>query len=211
MEKRKRRHRFEEKYSPTVDCPQPNMRWYDAAAYCNWLSEKERLRPCYLPNEMGQYADGMRVDAEAVAAGGYRLATEAEWEYACRAGTVTSRYFGNSPELLPHYEWYQENAGAKAGYRTRPCGTRLPNDLGLFDLLGNVMEWCHDRHSISAPEAERIIPDEIPAEKVMGENRAIRGFSFAGTSLGLRSAKHAWLEAAGFEPGIGMRVSRTVP
>ncbi len=203
--------RYETKYSPTPDCPQTNMTWYLAAGYCNWLSGKEKLPLCYLPNPQGQYAEGMSLDIKAVAEGGYRLPTQAEWEYACRAGTVTSRYFGSSPELLSHYEWYQENAGAKAGYRTRPCGTLLPNDLGLFDLLGNVMEWCHDRHPESAPEAGRMIVDEITTEKIMRENRAIRGASFGVTQMGLRSAQAAWLDAPGFESGLGMRVARTVP
>ena len=170
------------------------------------------MRPCYLPNDQGQYAEGMSIDAEAVAAGGYRLPTQAEWEYACRAGTVTSRYFGSSPDLLPHYEWYLDNAGApESGYRTRPCGSLLPNDLGLFDLLGNLIEWCHDRQSESTLDPARIVPDEILGERVLLENRILRGSSFRRTSLGLRSANQSWNEAAGFEPDLGMRVARTVP
>ncbi len=211
METHKRRHGYEVQYSPTPDCPQPNMTWYEAAAYCNWLGAKEKLRPCYLPNDKGQYAAGMRVDAEAVAAGGYRLPTQAEWEYACRAGTVTSRYFGSPPGLLSYYEWYLDNAGVKGGHRTRPCGSLLPNDLGLFDLLGNVIEWCHDRQSESAIIPGRMIADEILGETVLRENRILRGSSFRRASLGLRSANQAWAEAAAFEPDVGMRVARTIP
>jgi eukaryotic-like serine/threonine-protein kinase len=203
--------RFETKYSPTPDCPQPNMTWYDAAAYCNWRSEKEKLRPCYLRNLQGRYTEGMRVDSEAVAAGGYRLATQGEWEYACRAGTTTSRYFGSSPELLAHYECYLENAGAKSGQRARPCGSLLPNDLGLFDLLGNVIEWCHDRKAESPLDPGRVIPDEILGEEIVRQNRILRGSSFRRDPLGLRSANQAWMGAAEFESEVGLRVARTVP
>jgi formylglycine-generating enzyme required for sulfatase activity len=211
LETRNRRHGYEVRYSPTSDCPQTNMTWYAATAYCNWLSEKENLRPCYLQNDKGEFAEGMRVDAEAVAAGGYRLPTQAEWEYACRAGTVTSRYFGSSPELLSYYEWYLENSAAKEGHCTHPCGSLLPNDLGLFDLLGNAVEWCHDRRPESALDPGRIIVDEILDEKVFRENRILRGSAFRRASLGLRSANQAWLEAAGFEAEVGFRVARTVP
>jgi formylglycine-generating enzyme required for sulfatase activity len=72
---------------------------------------------------------------------GYRLPTEAEWEYACRAGATTSRYFGSTAELLSRYAWYNENSQN----RTWPVGQKRPNDLGLFDLHGNVLNWCQDR------------------------------------------------------------------
>ncbi len=172
--------RYETKYSPTSDCPQPNMTWYDAAGYCNWLSRNEELRPCYLPNPRGRYAEGMSIDIEAVAAGGYRLPTQAEWEYACRAGTVTSRYFGSSPELLAHYEWYLETEGSESGHRTRPCGSLLPNDLGMFDLLGNVIEWCHDRLLGIGPGSGANQHGRDPRQK--------RSFARTASSAGRRSA-----------------------
>ncbi len=71
---------------------------------------------------------------------GFRLPTEAEWEYACRAGTTTSRYFGNDEQLLRKYAWFAGNADEI----THPVGTRMPDDFGLFDMLGNVFMWCGD-------------------------------------------------------------------
>ena len=82
----------------------------------------------------------MTIPADALKRTGYRLPAEAEWEYACRAGTITSRYHGPSVRLLKAYARYAANGGEHAW----PGGSLLPNDLGLFDMLGNVFEWCQD-------------------------------------------------------------------
>ena len=125
--------------------------WYIAADYCNWLSEQEGLPKdqwCYLPAEGGAYDEGMTIPADVLERTGYRLPTEAEWEYACRSGTVTSRYYGHSIDLLDAYARYQANSKEHAW----PCGSLLPNDLGLFDMLGNVFEWVQDSTRRTMPE-----------------------------------------------------------
>ena len=144
--------------APIPTGPMIGVTWYHAAAYCNWLSEQEGLPKdqwCYLPNEGGAYAEGMTIPADVLQRTGYRLPTEAEWEYACRAGAVTSRYYGLSLDLLDAYAWYQANSKDHAW----PCGSLLPNDLGLFDMLGNVYEWCQD--SIEC------LPDQRRREYIM--------------------------------------------
>ena len=143
---------FVKQWSPDPDGPMIGFTWYIAASYCNWLSEQEGLPKdqwCYLPNEAGAYAEGMTIPADVLQRTGYRLPTEAEWEFACRSGTVTSRYFGLSIELLGKYAWYQSNSKEHAW----SCGSLLPNELGLFDMLGNMFEWCQD--SVNASKQAR--------------------------------------------------------
>ena len=88
-----------ESFARTDDCPVHEVSWYDAAAYCNWLSEQEGIPKgewCYLPNEEGRYAAGMKLVPDILSRAGYRLPTAGEWEYACRAGSVTLWSFGDA-------------------------------------------------------------------------------------------------------------------
>src|SRR5262249_4070093 len=130
-------------FSPEPDCPILAVPWYEAARYCNWLSENEGLPKeewCYEPNQAGQYADGMTLAPNWEQRTGYRLPSEQEWEYACRAGTVSSRYFGSSDDWVAKFAWYSKNSQN----RTWPVGRLKPNDFGLFDMQGNALCWCQD-------------------------------------------------------------------
>ena len=127
-----------DRFSPGVTCPVNGLTWYEAVAFCNWLSEQEGIPEdqwCYEPNSPGDYAARMRIKAGALERTGYRLPTEAEWEYACRAGAGTSRHYGLSDDLLPRYARHLANGGDHSW----PVGGLLPNDLGLFDMLGNCV------------------------------------------------------------------------
>jgi serine/threonine protein kinase/formylglycine-generating enzyme required for sulfatase activity len=167
-------------YAPTAECPMPGITWYTAAEYCNWLSKQEGLPKqewCYEPNKDQKYAEGMRPAPGYLGRGGYRLPTEAEWEYACRAGAVTSRCYGESEELLEHYGWYVRNANG----RSWPVGSLKPNDLGLFDLHGNLWGWCQDRYMPyeTATGGKAIEPSEDRTPLNNAESRVMRGGSFS--------------------------------
>jgi serine/threonine protein kinase/formylglycine-generating enzyme required for sulfatase activity/tetratricopeptide (TPR) repeat protein len=177
------------KLSPDPEGPWIAPDWYTAAHYCNWLSEQEGLPKdqwCYLPNEAGAYAEGMSIPADVLKRTGYRLPTEAEWEYACRAGAVTSRYYGHSIDLLDAYARYQANSNEHAW----TCGSRFPNDLGLFDMLGNVFEWCQDNANFSTPEKKGIHDDVIIIYGPIEEKyrRLLRGGAFNVRPAFVRSA-----------------------
>ena len=138
--------------------PVEQIRWADAAKYCNARSRAEGLQPAYDPKTW-------QCDFEA---DGYRLPTEAEWEYAARAGTGGDRYFGDDPSKLSRHAWFKENSTRGP----QPVGQREPNPWGLYDVYGNVWEWCHDFY---AEDYYRQSPERDPRGPQTGENRVVRG------------------------------------
>ena len=198
------------RFSPDPEGPCIGPNWYMAAHYCNWLSEQEGLTKeqwCYLPNESGAYTEGMSIPADVLQRTGYRLPTEAEWEYACRAGAVTSRYYGHSLDLLDAYARYQANSKEHAW----TCGSLFPNDLGLFDMLGNMCEWCQDSWNASKPANKGIYNDSIniSASIVEQNPRLLRGGTFSGLPAFVRSAVRSLFAPAGRNLNLGFRPSRT--
>jgi formylglycine-generating enzyme required for sulfatase activity len=194
-----------DKYSPALDGPMIAVSWFGAAAYCNWLSHQEGLPKdqwCYLPNERGEYDQRMTIPADALRRTGYRMPTDAEWEYACRAGAGTSRYYGLSTDLLQKYAWYQANSQDHAW----TCGSCFPNDLGLFDMLGNVYEWCQERQERYQPVRAESSGDDIIYFNMY---RLIRGGAFNTLPVLVCSAEGNWDAPSYRDNSNGFRPART--
>ena len=206
-------HSYTPKFSPAPDGPQIGVLWYEAAAYCNWLSSQEGIPEqqwCYLPNESGKFAEGMKLATDYLARTGYRLPTEAEWEYACRAGTQTSRCYGQSQELLGKYAWYLGNHRDRAW----PAATLKPNDLGLFDVHGNVWEWCQERfRDYPSGETGAVADDAEDTQSVVPDSdfRVVRGGSFEAPPWQVRSAYRNSDPPYYRLTSTGFRVARTHP
>jgi formylglycine-generating enzyme required for sulfatase activity len=199
---------YVERYSPSPTCPINNISWYDAARYCNWLSEKEGIPPeqwCYPPD--GEIRDGMELSGDHLSRAGYRLPTEAEWEYAARALTTTTRYFGHSPELVAEYSWNVDNAKV----RTWPVGSLLPNAFGLFDTLGNAMEWCQNAEGQYPAEVGRVHEDDHSNDVRVSNDRyrILRGGAVLYVPSNARCAQRHRDFVDRRHPFVGFRVART--
>jgi len=151
--------------------PLEQINWTDAARYCNDRSLAEGFEPCY--NEETWDCN--------FTANGYRLPTEAEWEYACKAGTTTKYSFGNNRRKLRAYSWFAKNSSAK----THPVGQKKPNPWGLYDMHGNVAEWCNDFYS---EDYYKESPEKNPRGPTIGKERVLRGGAWNSSTNSCRSS-----------------------
>jgi serine/threonine-protein kinase len=149
-----RRKKYGDVSQGSPELPADFVSYNDAAMYCNWLSQREGLPPeewCYVRgDERLEWA----LAPNYLARRGYRLPDLREWEYAARAGTKTTRYFGESLDHADQYAWYDRNTS----YKSEPVARKRPNDYGLFDVLGNVTEWCYNPDPPHDPECHCSAP-----------------------------------------------------
>ncbi len=177
--------------------------WDDALAYCNWLSEKEGVTPCYSGKGLQTRCD--------FSAGGYRLPTEAEWEYTARGGHTSRGYRFSGSDNADEVAWYADNSKAQ----TQPVGQKQPNELGLYDMSGNSFEWCWDLYDkayyADSPSDDPTGPLSPPKGQVpdpRGANRVRRSGNWRESSNSVRVACRSF-DMAGYPGENGFRLVRT--
>jgi formylglycine-generating enzyme required for sulfatase activity len=210
------------------DCPLRYATWFEVLEFANLLSTRHDppLEPCYqLSRCTGELGRGKRCTEVALASPtvydceGYRLPTEAEWEYAARAGTRTAYYSGDistldaNAESLPEpnldaVAWNKDNSGN----RTHLAGGKRPNRWLLFDMLGNVAEWTHDQALFSDPAGPLTNPATAVGPTLHGatDQRVTRGSNASGWRSSLRSAGRNYSASDSTTQGIGFRLARTL-
>ena len=199
---------FSQKTAPTPDCPIIETSWYEAALYCNWLSEQEgipRDQWCY---ETDGHDKVTTLKENYLSLTGYRVPTQAEMEFACRAGAVTSRYYGEADELLEKYGWYAKNAAD----RIWPVAAKKPNDLGLFDMHGNPLNWCLNKYALYPRSPLDQVFEDVEEERSINpqEHRVVKGACFVST-LALARAAFRFPDVPTLRRAdVGFRPARTI-
>jgi formylglycine-generating enzyme required for sulfatase activity len=205
-------HRYIEKYSKTPDSPMICISWYDSARYCNLLTEKEfGASECvYLPNDQGFYEEGMRIVDEPLKKKGYRMPTEAEFEFFHRAGSLAMFNHGSDVRLTDRFSFYVVNSKDQVW----PVGSLRPNEFGLFDTGGNVFEWSLESYD-PYPELNGSDEDAFLSsqnKKIMTSiSRVMRGGCFYNQISSLRSADRNGAKPDDRSNSRGLRLVRSLP
>jgi formylglycine-generating enzyme required for sulfatase activity len=194
-------------YGEGDNYPMYYISWFEMVEYCNRLSEAEGIAPAYT---IGKGTDPWTVTCNFTAPG-YRLPTEAEWEYAARGGNTGQNFTYSGSNNADEVAWYYENSGASANNgKAHPVGEKKPNALGLYDMSGNVFERCWDRvgENISLYPSESQLNPTGPSS---GDNRIGRGGYWGYSADYARSTRRVQGSASSRSNGTGFRVVRLQP
>ena len=190
--------------SDDPNCPVDNVTWYTALEFCNKLSDEDGQPRYYELTNVKRRSSGTieRADVSILGGDGYRLLTEAEWEYVCRAGCSTPWCFGDLVVHVTHYAWFFDNSPSG----TQPVGLKKPNSWGLYDMHGNVMEWCFDWFSeLYYQQCGEV---ENPTGADDGTGRTIRGGSWQFGPEATRCACRNSSNPENSSNMIGFRIAR---
>ena len=194
------------RYGEGDSLPVYNISWYEAVSFCNMLSKRNGLKPYYDIDSTGSDDDNVSMNDEVKRevtvnkkANGFRLLTEAQWEYACKAGTATDFYWGknSSWDVSGKYAWHMFNSGRRMYskgrfwwvkyHKVKKTGSKVPNRFGLYDMCGNVAEWCFDRYDADYYKTgKKIDPSGTDGEFVY---RVVRGGSILDSPKDMASWK----------------------
>jgi len=178
-----------------------NVSWWDAIDYCDWLSDKEKLPKAYDNNGNLLDKDG-KITTDPFKVVGYRLPTEAEWEYAARGGNKSKGYEYSGSDTVNDVAWYWDNSGRM----TQEVGKKVPNELGIYDMSGNVWEMCSDWYG------DYFVSSRTDLYKgTAGSSRVIRGGSWGISATYVRVAFRVNFSPTGACNYLGFRIARTVP
>jgi len=178
--------------------PVEQVSWFDAVEYCNRLSQKEGLTPAYTISGSGDN----RTVTWNLNANGYRLPTEAEWEYAAKGGNGSpGNYTYAGSNNIDEVAWYEENSTGS----TQDVGTKKPNGLGLYDMSGNVSEWCWDWYD---KDYYQNSPQTDPIGASSGSYRVLRGGYWYYSAVYVRSANRDNVDPNYRDDSIGFRLVR---
>lgn len=174
--------------------PAISVSWLDAVAYCNWLSAQEGLSKCYvIEGENVKWNDTAK---------GYRLPTEAEWEYAARGGNKSKLTLYAGSKEIDEVAWFKDNSGAQ----THPVASKKPNELGLFDMNGNVWEWVWDIYDWNY---YKYSPQDNPRGPEVGAYRVMRGGAFYNEEKHVHVPTRQNSYVVFKQNSVGFRIART--
>jgi formylglycine-generating enzyme required for sulfatase activity len=195
--------------------PAIQVTWLEAVQFCSWLNEREGIpvdQWCYPAWQELEQIKGddrmLSLPDDYLSRTGYRLPTETEWEYFCRAKTESSRYFGPSRSLLNDSAWYLQNSDE----RPHEAGAFKPNPFGMFGMLGSAWEWCDDVITDFDENERRYAPVDFEhsLEISRHQNRILKGGSYLSLAHNLRSGRSHWGQANVRDNSAGFRIARTL-